>query len=171
MISYETAISKYKSHSYTGQILAGYSYLAPKAINLTPTLGIRYSDIRDSGYTETGTTFQNLIVKEKKYNTIEGFAGVRISKDINVENIVLIPAIYGMLDYNFKDKTPAIDARLQGMDSPFTTNSFKTAKASFNFGVSVTAKHQMMEYGVNYDANVANKYFAQQGSLKVRVNF
>lgn len=171
LISYETAIGKYKSHSYTGQILAGYSYLAPKAINLTPTLGIRYSDIRDSGYTETGTTFQNLIVKEKKYNTIEGFAGVRISKDINVENIVLIPAIYGMLDYNFKDKTPAIDARLQGMDSPFTTNSFKTAKASFNFGVGVTAKHQMMEYGVNYDANVANKYFAQQGSLKVRVNF
>ncbi|ARD88136.1 autotransporter outer membrane beta-barrel domain-containing protein [Rickettsia amblyommatis] len=164
MISYETAIGKYKSRSYTRQSLAGYSCLAPKAINLTPTVGIRYSDIRDSGYTETGTTFQNLIVKGKKYNMIKGLAGVRMSKDINVENIVLIPAIYGMLDYNFKDKTPAIDAKLQGMDSPFTTNSF-------NFGVGVTAQHQMMEYGVNYDANVASKYFAQQGNLKVRVNF
>ncbi|WP_202070018.1 autotransporter outer membrane beta-barrel domain-containing protein [Rickettsia tillamookensis] len=171
LINYEMAIGKYKSRSYTGQILAGYSYLAPKAINLTPTVGVRYSDIRDSGYTETGTTFQNLIVKGKKYNTIEGLAGVRMSKDINVENIVLIPAIYGMLDYNFKDKTPAIDARLQGMDSPFTTNSFKPAKTSFNFGVGVTAKYRMMEYGVNYDANAASKYFAQQGSLKIRVNF
>ncbi|MFV9930660.1 MAG: autotransporter outer membrane beta-barrel domain-containing protein [Rickettsia endosymbiont of Haemaphysalis japonica] len=57
------------------------------------------------------------------------------------------------------------------MDSPFTTNSFKPAKTSLNFGVSVTAKHQMMEYGVNYDAHVASKYFAQQGSLKERVNF
>ncbi|WP_017443226.1 autotransporter outer membrane beta-barrel domain-containing protein [Rickettsia gravesii] len=75
-----------------------------------------------------------------------------------------------MLDYNF-NKTPAIDARLQGMNSPFTTNSFKPAKTSFNFGVGVTAKHQTMEYGVNYDANVASKYFAQQGSLKVQVNF
>ncbi|KJV78235.1 MULTISPECIES: autotransporter outer membrane beta-barrel domain-containing protein [spotted fever group] len=46
------------------------------------------------------------------------------------------------------------------MDSPLTTNSFKPAKTSFNFGVGVTAKHQMMEYGVNYDANVASKYFA-----------
>ncbi|MFV9901855.1 MAG: autotransporter outer membrane beta-barrel domain-containing protein, partial [Rickettsia conorii subsp. raoultii] len=110
LISYETAIGKYKSRSYTGQILASYSYLAPKAINLTPTVGIRYSDIRDSGYTETGTTFQNLIVKGKKYNMIEGLAGVRMSKDINVENIVLIPAIYSMLDYNFKDKTSTIDA-------------------------------------------------------------
>ncbi|MFW0021426.1 MAG: autotransporter outer membrane beta-barrel domain-containing protein [Rickettsia conorii subsp. raoultii] len=79
-------------------------------MNLTPTVGIRYSDIRDSGYTETGTTFQNLIVKGKKYNMIEGLAGVRMSKDINVENIVLIPAIYSMLDYNFKDKTSTIDA-------------------------------------------------------------
>ncbi|AFC71233.1 autotransporter outer membrane beta-barrel domain-containing protein [Rickettsia australis] len=76
LTSYETAIGKYKSRSYTGQILAGYSYLAPKAINLTPTSGIRYSDIRDSGYTETGMTFQNLIVKWKKYNTIEGLARV-----------------------------------------------------------------------------------------------
>ncbi|WP_017443227.1 autotransporter domain-containing protein [Rickettsia gravesii] len=93
MISYKTTIGKYKSRSYN-------SYLAPKAINLTPTVGIRYSDIRDSGYTETGTTFQNLIVKGKKYNMIEGLAGVRMSNrtdfsrlDINVENLVLSPAI------------------------------------------------------------------------------
>ncbi|MFV9930659.1 MAG: autotransporter outer membrane beta-barrel domain-containing protein [Rickettsia endosymbiont of Haemaphysalis japonica] len=112
LISYETAIGKYKSRSYTGQILACYSYLALKAINLTPTVGIRYSNIRDSVYTETGTTFHNLIVKGKKYNMIEGLADVRMSKDINVENLVLISAIYGMLDYNFKDKTPAIDTRL-----------------------------------------------------------
>ncbi|QQV75727.1 hypothetical protein H6P87_01292 [Rickettsia tillamookensis] len=171
-IGYQTANGKYKSESYTGQLMAGYTYMMPENINLTPLAGLRYSAIKDKGYKETGTTNQNLTVKGKNYNSFDGLLGAKVSSNINVnEEVVLTPELYAMVDYAFKNKVPAIDARLQGMTAPFPTNSFKQSKTSFDVGVGVTVKHKMMEYGINYDTNIGSKYFAQQGSVKVRVNF
>ncbi|APZ30522.1 autotransporter outer membrane beta-barrel domain-containing protein [Rickettsia conorii] len=170
-VGYQTANGKYKSESYTGQLMAGYTYMMPENINLTPLAGLRYSTIKDKGYKETGTTYQNLTVKGKNYNTFDGLLGAKVSSNINVNEIVLTPELYAMVDYAFKNKVPAIDARLQGMTAPLPTNSFKQSKTSFDVGVGVTAKHKMMEYGINYDTNIGSKYFAQQGSVKVRVNF
>ncbi|MEG8230762.1 autotransporter outer membrane beta-barrel domain-containing protein, partial [Candidatus Rickettsia tasmanensis] len=170
-VGYQTANGKYKSESYTGQLMAGYTYMMPENINLIPLAGLRYSTIKDKGYKETGTTYQNLTVKGKNYNTFDGLLGAKVSSNINVNEIVLTPELYAMVDYAFKNKVPAIDARLQGMTAPLPTNSFKQSKTSFDVGVGVTAKHKMMEYGINYDTNIGSKYFAQQGSVKVRVNF
>ncbi|HJD55835.1 MAG TPA: autotransporter outer membrane beta-barrel domain-containing protein [Rickettsia endosymbiont of Pyrocoelia pectoralis] len=170
IMGYQTATGKYKSENYTGQLIVGYSYAIPENINITPMAGIRYSDIKDKGYKETGATFQNLIVKGKSYNTFDGLAGAKLSSSINVGEVALTPEAYAMVDYAFKNKAPAIDARLQGMAAPFPTNSFKPKKTSFDLGTGVTIKHKMVEYGVNYDVNIGNKYFAQQGSVKVRVN-
>ena len=170
-IGYQTANGKYKSESYTGQLMAGYTYMMPENINLTPLAGLRYSTIKDKGYKETGTTYQNLIVKGKNYNTFDGLLGAKVSSNINVNEIVLTPELYAMVDYAFKNKVSAIDARLQGMTAPLPTNSFKHSKTSFDVGVGVTAKHKMMEYGINYGTNIGSKYFVQQGSVKVRVNF
>nr|WP_253308359.1 autotransporter outer membrane beta-barrel domain-containing protein [Rickettsia endosymbiont of Ceutorhynchus assimilis] len=167
----QIANGNYKSRGFTGQIMAGYDYVAPQAVKLTPMVGLRYSKVKDSGYTETGTTLQNLIVKGKNYNLVNGLAGVKLSKDINTGHMILTPEIYGMLDYGFKNKLPTPDARLQGMTTPFPASKFKPVKTTWNVGAGVTAKYKMMEYGVNYDANVASKYFAQQGSVKIRVNF
>ncbi|WCR56447.1 autotransporter outer membrane beta-barrel domain-containing protein [Rickettsia asembonensis] len=170
-VGYQTASGKYKSESYIGQLMAGYTYMMPENINLTPLAGFRYSAIKDKGYKETGTTNQNLTVKGKNYNSFAGLLGAKVSSNINVAEVVLTPELYAMVDYAFKNKVPAIDARLQGMTAPFPTNSFKQSKTSFYVGVGVTAKHKMMEYGINYDTNIGSKYFAQQGSVKVRVNF
>ncbi|WP_377185509.1 autotransporter outer membrane beta-barrel domain-containing protein [Rickettsia sibirica] len=170
-VGYQTANGKYKSESYTGQLMAGYTYMMPENINLTPLVGLRYSTIKDKGYKETGTTYQNLTVKGKNYNTFDGLLGAKVSSNINVNEIVLTPELYAMVDYAFKNKVSAIDARLQGMTAPLPTNSFKQSKTSFDVGVGVTAKYKMMEYGINYDTNIGSKYFAQQGSVKVRVNF
>ncbi|XVN41786.1 MAG: autotransporter outer membrane beta-barrel domain-containing protein [Rickettsia endosymbiont of Argas persicus] len=175
-IGYQTAKGKYKSENYTGQLMVGYNYTLPETVSampliVTPLAGLRYSDIKDKGYKETGTTYQNLIVKGKNYNTFDGLVGAKLSSSINTGEVTLIPELHALVDYAFKNKAPAIDARLQGMPAPFPTNSFKPSKTSFDLGAGVTVKHKMMEYGLNYDANIASKYFAQQGSLKVRVNF
>jgi len=175
-IGYQTASGKYKSENYTGQLMAGYNYALPETVSampsvVTPMAGVRYSDIKDKGYKETGTTYQNLLVKGKNYNTFDGLLGAKLSSNITVSEVALTPELYAMVDYAFKNKAPAIDARLQGMAAPFSTNSFKPKKTSFDVGVGVTAKHKMMEYGINYDTNIGSKYFAQQGSVKVRVNF
>nr|WP_253308180.1 autotransporter outer membrane beta-barrel domain-containing protein [Rickettsia endosymbiont of Ceutorhynchus assimilis] len=171
VMSYQTAIGKHRSHSYTGQILAGYDYLSSQAVNLKPIIGIRYSKFRDASYLETGTSFQNLTVKGATSDLVEGIVGFRASKNINTGHMILTPELYSFVHRHFKDKSHLVDARLPGMTNPFSNSKINQAKISFNVGGSVTAKYKMMEYGINYNANIANKYLAQQGSLKVRVNF
>ncbi|WP_342270677.1 autotransporter family protein [Rickettsia endosymbiont of Orchestes rusci] len=171
VMSYQTAIGKHRSHSYTGQILAGYDYLSSQAVNLKPIIGIRYSKFRDASYLETGTSFQNLTVKGATSDLVEGIVGFRASKNINTGHMILTPELYSFVHRHFKDKSQLVDARLPGMTNPFPNSKINQAKISFNVGGSVTAKYKMMEYGINYNANIANKYLAQQCSLKVRVNF
>ncbi len=168
-INYGTAIGKYKSRNYTAQLIAGYAYVMSENMNLTPIGGLKISNIKDKGYKETGTIFQNLIVKGKSYDSFDAMLGARLSSDINTGNLVLTPELYVAIGYAFKNKVPAIDARLQGMTQAFPSDSFKPSKTSFDIGIGVTAKYKMVEYGINYNTNIASKYFAQQSSLKVRV--
>ncbi len=171
VMSYQTAIGKHRSHSYTGQILAGYDYLSSQAVNLKPMIGIRYSKSRDASYLETGTSFQNLTVKGATSDLVEGIVGFRASKNINTGHMILTPELYSFVHRHFKDKSQLVDARLPGMTNPFPNSKINQAKISFNVGGGLTAKYKMMEYGINYNVNIANKYLAQQGSLKIRVNF
>ncbi|MCC8372006.1 MAG: autotransporter outer membrane beta-barrel domain-containing protein [Rickettsia endosymbiont of Pseudomimeciton antennatum] len=167
----DTVVAKYKSTSYNGQLLAGYSYQPSEKLIITPTIGFRYSQFTDSGYTETGTAYQKLIVKKRSYNKFEGILGLRTATNIQLDQMLLIPELHGYVNYDFKGKTPVIDARLGGMDEPLPIKSVKPSKVSFTVGTGLTVKSNMMEYGVTYNAHIANKYIGHQGSLKVKVNF
>ncbi|MFY9589374.1 autotransporter domain-containing protein [Rickettsia endosymbiont of Halotydeus destructor] len=171
MMDSQTAISKHKSYSYIGQILVGYDYMPFESFNLKPMAGVRYSNSRDASYVESGTSFQNLTVKGATSDSFEGILGFRASKNINTGHMILTPELYSFVHRHFKDNSSTIDIRLPGMANPFPSSEITNSKTSFNIGTGVTAKHKMMEYGINYNVNIANKYFAQQGSFKIRVNF
>ncbi|AAY62152.1 Outer membrane protein rOmpA [Rickettsia felis URRWXCal2] len=82
------------------------------------------------------TTNQNLIVKGKNYNSFDGLLGGKVSSNINVnEEVVLTPELYAMVDYAFKNKVPAIDARLQGMTAPLPTALSKAKQALMSASV------------------------------------
>ncbi|WP_375333689.1 autotransporter domain-containing protein [Candidatus Tisiphia endosymbiont of Xenochironomus xenolabis] len=165
------AVAKYKSTSYSGQLLTGYSYQLSEKLTITPIIGLRYSQFIDAGHVETGTACQNLIVKNRLYNKFEGILGLRTATNIQLDQLLLIPELHGYINYEFKGKSPIIEARLGGMNEPLQTKSVKSAKIFFTVGTSLAAKHNMMEYSVAYNANIANKYIGHQGSLKVKVNF
>jgi outer membrane autotransporter protein len=166
----EIASAKYKSQSYSGQILGGYNYQCSNDVMLSPVAGLRYSTFNDSAYTETGTRFQNLTVNKRSYNNFEGILGLRTGKTFDVREVVLMPEIHGYVNYNFKGKSPLTEATLDGIDTPLPNVQPKTTKTFFTVGTSLTAKHNRMEYGIAYNATMANKYLAQQGSIKLRIN-
>ncbi|WP_341750774.1 autotransporter domain-containing protein [Candidatus Tisiphia endosymbiont of Sialis lutaria] len=166
-----TAVAKYKSTSYSGQLLTGYNYQPSEKLTITPIIGLRYSQFMDADHVETGTVCQNLIVKNRLYNKFEGILGLRTATNIQLDQLLLIPELHGYVNYDFKGKSPIIEARLGGMNEPLQTKSVKSAKIFFTVGTSLAAKHNMMEYSVAYNANIANKYIGHQGSLKVKVNF
>ncbi|OZG31677.1 autotransporter domain-containing protein [Rickettsia endosymbiont of Culicoides newsteadi] len=167
----EKAVAKYKSTSYGGQLVTGYNYQASEQLTITPAIGFRYSQFMDDGHTETGTTCQNLVVKKRSYNKFEGIFGLRTAANIQLDQLLLIPEVHGYVNYDFKGKSPVIDARLGGIDKALPTKLVKPDRVFFNVGTGLTAKHNMMEYGVTYNAHIASKYIGHQGSLKIKVNF
>ncbi len=74
---YETAHGKYHSTSYSGQVVGGYNYLW-KETSFAPMAGLRLTKIKDSGYQEYGTSFQNLTIQKRQYNKVEGILGGEI---------------------------------------------------------------------------------------------
>ncbi|WP_241773778.1 autotransporter family protein [Rickettsia asembonensis] len=175
----EVASSKYKSHLYSGSVSLGYNHSLGNNAYVTPSLGAIGSFIRDKGYTETGTSFQNLTIRKKNYNKLSSIAGLRVYQDIyfrhldnvdNADSLVVTPEAYVFVNYNIKNKSPATDARMQGIDERLPTINYRSNKVDYNLGLGVTIKHNMMEYSINYDANLAKKYQGHAGSIKVRVN-
>ncbi|UCM85293.1 MAG: autotransporter domain-containing protein [Rickettsia endosymbiont of Culicoides impunctatus] len=166
-----TTVAKYKSTSYSGQLLTGYNYQPSEKLTITPTIGLRYSQFMDDGHVQSGTVCQNLTVKKTSYNKFEGILGLRTATNIQLDQLLLIAELHGYVNYDFKGKSPKIDARLGGMNEPLPTKSVKPAKVSFTVGTGLTVKSNMMEYGVTYNAHIADKYIGHQGSLKVKVNF
>jgi outer membrane autotransporter protein len=168
---YETATGKFDAMSYSMKALAGYNYKASDSFTITPMAGLAYTRINEGGYRETGTTNQNLSVSKKAVDRIEGILGARVATVTDMGGLAVTPEAHVFMNYNFKNKAPKVDARLDGLNGALPTSMAKPAALSTNVGLSLTAKSGMMEYGAGADMQFANKYSAYQGALKVRVNF
>ncbi|QQV75714.1 hypothetical protein H6P87_01278 [Rickettsia tillamookensis] len=167
---YETAHGKYHSTSYSGQIVGGYNYLW-KETSFAPMAGLRVTKIKDSGYQEYGTSFQNLTIQKRQYNKVEGILGGEIKTTFYKDEFIIRPQVHAFINYDFKGKTPAIVADLNGLNEPLPVPTPKPTKMLYDLGAGVVVKKGRMEYGVHYGLNLAKKYHAQSGTLRLKVNF
>ena len=166
----ETARGEFDVTSYNAELLAGFNYSMGQAI-FTPLVGASYTRINSSGYTETGTTNQNLTVSSKATNKLDAVAGLRGQMTTEVNGINVTPEIHGFVRHDLIGKDARTTAKLSGMANSLTPKSAKAIKTTFNVGLGVNAVSGMYEYGAGYDLFAANKTIGHQGTLKVRVNF
>jgi len=168
----QTAKGKYDSNVYGGEVLAGYNYNVADNTALTPVLGLSYARISDSGYKETGTSFNNLTVSKRNVDQLEVVAGARIAMSSETNGVDLLPEVHGFVRQDLVGKNPKVPVRLDGLyNGALPPKAAKKIKTIFNPGFALTAKTGLLEYGLGYDAHIGNKYTAHQGTLKVRVNF
>lgn len=167
----EVAKGKYSSMSFAGQALVGYNY-GLAGVEVTPMFGLGFTRVNDGSYKETGTANQNLDINKKASNKLEGILGAKLAlANVNVGEALVTPEVHGFVYHNFNKKDQQVTVRMDGIKSSLPQKSNKSVKTTFNAGLGVTAKYGMMEYGAGYDAHMATKYLAHQGTLKVRVNF
>ncbi|WP_342170247.1 autotransporter outer membrane beta-barrel domain-containing protein [Rickettsia endosymbiont of Seladonia tumulorum] len=166
----ENAYGKYNSTSYSAQVVGGYNYLW-KDSSLAPMAGLRFTRIKDSGYQEQGTTFQNLTIKKRQYNKVEGILGAEIKTTFYKDDFIIRPQAHAFINYDFSGKTPAIVAELNGINKPLPVQTPKATKMLYDLGAGVVVKKGNMEYGVHYGLNFAKKYHAQSGTLRLKLNF
>lgn len=136
-----------------------------------PMAGIRLTKIKDSGYQEYGTSFQNLTIQKRQYNKVEGILGGEIKTTYYKDEFIIRPQIHAFINYDFKGKTPAIVADLNGFNEPLPVPPPKPTKVLYDLGAGAVIKKGRMEYGVHYSRNLAKKYHAQFGTLRLKVNF
>jgi outer membrane autotransporter protein len=167
---YQKASGKYTSMSFSGEALLGYNYVMDQ-VSITPMGGVRLTRVNDEGYKETGTTNQNLNISRKALNRAELVLGARVAGGtFDLNGLSVTPEIHGFLNQDVIGKASKVDMTTKG-GTKLADKSSKPNKTMFNVGVGLNATYNSMEYGLGYDAHLANKYIGHQGTLKVRVNF
>ncbi|WP_341793064.1 MULTISPECIES: autotransporter outer membrane beta-barrel domain-containing protein [unclassified Rickettsia] len=169
----ETASASYDNLTYAVEGMFGYDAKVMENVLLTPMAGIRYIKSSDESYKETGTTFQNKSVTGKFSDKTDVIVGARVIGDsMNLSQFMFYPEAHAFVTHKVSGKLAKIQSSLDGQVTPFIGQPDKTDKTSYNLGLSVTTRPgPQMEYGIGYDANLASKYVAHTGTLKVRINF
>jgi len=170
--TYEIVNSKYTANAFNAEAMFGYNFVADQ-LAVTPMFGAKLTRVNDGGYKETGsTTGQNLSVTTKASNKLEVVAGAKVSGySFETNGVVLHPEVHGFVSQDLIGKNPTPKVGIDGISNGLATKTIKPIRTSYNLGLSINSEYNMMEYGLGYDADMANKRVSHQGTLKVRVNF
>lgn len=165
------AKSKFDGNAFGAKALVGYNYKIADMGAIMPMAGLEYARFNAGDATETGAGVQNRTVKVKASDKLTGILGAKVSSNIDLGDYALTPEVHVFGGYDFKGATSKATIKFVDTTSDIKVSGAKAARTSINVGTSITAKYDNMEYGIGYDAKISEKYFGQQGSLKVRVNF
>lgn len=167
--SYDTATAKYDTMSYSLDVTTGYAYKVADTTSLVPTVGLRYISVNEGGYTETGSAFNRTVTK-KASDVLSGVFGGYVKQDVDMSGTTALVEAHAFGNYDFTNKNAKISAKLDGMSGSFDISPSKQNKFSYNLGVSANARVDMVEYGIGYDAKLADKFVSHQGTLRLRVD-
>ncbi len=167
---YQNATGTYNSMSFSGEALVGYNY-SMNDFSITPMGGLRLTRVNDDGYTETGTTNQNLSITKKALSKAEIVVGTRVAGPAyDLNGVSVTPEVHGFLNQDMVGKNAKVNIKTSN-GVQIADKSSKPNKTSFNVGAGLDAKYSYMEYGIAYDANISKKFMSNQGTIKVRLNF
>jgi len=160
---------KYSSRFASLDVGAEYHYDITESINFIPEARLRVLVSKNQNYKEKGGAY-NRTVKSKTGATFEGVLGALISTRTEYKNHEIMPSLHSRLFQHLGGKNQKISVNLDGLQVPISTKAKPRNKTIFNIGGDLNVKSRMIEYGVGYDIDLAKKYMAQTGTLKLRVN-
>lgn len=74
------------------------------------------------------------------------------------------------VEYDFINKAASPRVSIGGNNTA-VVGTTKPVRTLYNVGADIVAHVGAMEYGIRYDAKLAEKYVGHQGAIKLRVNF
>ncbi|WP_218459840.1 outer membrane protein OmpB [Rickettsia sp. TH2014] len=169
----QIAAGNYDNMTFGGNLMVGYDYNAMQGVLVTPMAGLSYLKTSDENYKETGTTVANKQVNSKFSDRTDLIVGAKVAGGtMNITDLAVYPEVHAFVVHKVNGRLSKTQSQLDGQVTPFISQPDRTAKTSYNVGLSASIRPDAkMEYGIGYDFNTASKYTAHQGTLKVRVNF
>ncbi|WP_016917367.1 outer membrane protein OmpB [Rickettsia honei] len=172
-MSKQIAAGHYDNMTFGGNLTVGYDYNAMQGVLVTPMAGLSYLKSSDENYKETGTTVANKQVNSKFSDRTDLIVGAKVAgSTMNITDLAVYPEVHAFVVHKVTGRLSKTQSVLDGQVTPCISQPDRTAKTSYNLGLSASIRSDAkMEYGIGYDAQIASKYTAHQGTLKVRVNF
>lgn len=168
---FEFAKSKYKTQSYSAQLLGGRNIPFKKNFLFTPLAGIKYAEFHDDAYKETGTRFQNYGVSKKKLSQFDAMLGAKITYNTFYKDYNISPHLGGMAHINLKDNPPTTYISSEAFLNTIRVKGDKRSKkAWYTIDVGVDWSKDNMEYSISYENQIDTKYVGHQAKMKIKVN-
>lgn len=101
--------------------------------------------------------------------------GIKAIAKHRLENgISLTPSLHASVDMNLMNKAQKVRAQYvytSEVLNATASTGVKAPKVSYNIGGGLVVQKNSIEVSANYNLNMAKKYIAHQGSLKLKVMF
>lgn len=172
LTGYGIAKARYSSMMFALESSVGYNKLVGNAAVITPSFGLGYSRMNDTGYIETGSAGAQLLkINKKAAQKLDVIAGLRVSGvPYTINEVVVSPEIHASVRRDLIGKSPTVNAYIPGLQRSLVEKP-KPQLTTYGVGASVKLSYHMMDYSLSVDGNFAKKYAGASGSVNVRVNF
>jgi outer membrane autotransporter protein len=167
------ASSKSKSEGLSFETNLGYK-LVQDDIMLVPNIGLRYGYFKDKGYTETGAGVHNITQSASSSKILTGTLGAKVMWNTKVGDASFSPYLQGSIDHNFSHQGGKVNAKFVWMENYFASKAEtgnKPEKTAYNIGAGALMKQGNVELSLGYNLNLAKKYQAHQGTVKLKLSF
>lgn len=161
--------SDYDGTEYGAGLRASYTLDADNGVAAAPEVSLTYTRLSTDAYSEQGVGARSY--RDADYDSLVGYAGVRVSTDYHSGSTRITPQIRFGLEHEFDGDYEQV-ASFSAGGVPFTITNTDRDKTRFRFGAGVeVAMTNRISLGVEYDGALASDYQEHSGSLRVRYGF
>jgi outer membrane autotransporter protein len=168
-----TANADYHSDQYSARLAVGHDYMTHQAgLIMTPSASAAYTNLRTSGYTETGTG-GGLNVASETFNVLK--LGVGVDANWCFKNALgarLKPVLHAGYTYNAINDRIETTASFIGGGGSFVTTGASPVRSAFDAGAGVTYMSTAnWDLSANYDYIYKTDYTSHAGILRATSHF
>ena len=154
---------------FTAQAVAGID-LADGPISITPQAGIRYANLSQDDYVESGGL--NLSVDAEDVSFLDLKAGLEVSTNTQTAGRSLRPVVRAAYVYDAIGDARVLNASFAGAGAPFVLSSSDPSQSRFEYGAGFEAgSDNGWTLSVAYDGETASDYQSHGGFVRARFNF
>ncbi len=167
-----TAHSEHYGNAYSAYTESGWNF-SLKKWTLQPYAALRYTYLDEEDYKESGAPGVNLIVGERKTDSLVSDLGIRFAYPFKKDNWLCIPELTLSWDHDFDiDNRRIIAAFDSSPAATFITDSRDIDKDGAIVGANVTfINHKNVSISVRYAGEFRSHYEAHSLSGRIRYEF
>ena len=168
--------SRVDADQISAKVETGYSIPVNDGIFVTPFTSLEYGMLNQKGYTEKGTSYQNDALKvdgiKSNRGTVE--VGAKMTTNIALEDVLIIPQFSASVYNSFGDTKSDIKAQFVGGGKEFVTPVQELNKTMINVGFGVETKisdSTSLIFDIDHDRSKDGSFEGYSGSVTFGVSF